>query len=437
MLTTPKTNWTRLDNGVRVVTECVPGSASTGITVLVDASPQDEKPGTYGLAHLCEHAAFLGTPLRSGRELALLIDAAGGGIGAFTAPDYTCYYSHVLNDYASYAIDILGDILVASQCPEDCLEKEKDVIAQEIAGYLDSPNDILLGLTKKNLWPNDPLSHSVTGTVEDVRKLGRSDVLQFISRQYTPDRLIVAAAGGVDHESIVEQAQDAFWTLRGQSGERSCDPPEIVGGFAIESKPFSQCNFSIAIPSPAFDDNDRYSLHVLNNVIGGGMSSRLYQTLRETHGLVYGVHSSVLSYRRAGMLMITGATSKDQLTKAVSLVLMQLMALATGSAPIDEEELWKSKMQVRSQSRIATDSISNRVGRIATQEYHLQGRIDDDQILEAIDSVTINDLQNIAAEVLPAGMSKLSISATGPLDVEGSVCAELKDIHANFRGAFG
>ena len=144
MLTTPKTNSTRLDNGVRVITERVQNSASTGISVLVDAGPQDEVAGETGLAHLCEHAAFLGTPLRSSLELARLIDAAGGCFGAFTAPDYTCFYSHVLEEYASYALDLLGDILVASKYPAEALEREKEVICQEIIGGQDSPDGILL-----------------------------------------------------------------------------------------------------------------------------------------------------------------------------------------------------------------------------------------------------------------------------------------------------
>ena len=309
MLTTPKTEWTRLDNGVRVITERVENSVSTGISVLVDAGPQDELPRKLGLAHLCEHAAFLGTPLRSSKELARLIDAAGGCFGAFTAPDYTCYYSHVLEEYASYAVDLLGDILVASQYPEEALEREKEVICQEIIGSQDSPDEILLALTKKNLWPNDTLSNSLIGTEEQVRSLNRSDVVQFVSRQYTPDRIIVAAAGSVEHDSIVEQVQDAFWPLRGQSEPRSFDAPQVEGGFAIKSMPTSQCSFAIAVPTPGFNDDDRYVLHVMNNLIGGGMSSRLYQSLREEHGLVYSVQSNVLSYRRGGALVVSGATS--------------------------------------------------------------------------------------------------------------------------------
>ena len=262
MLTTPQTSWTRLDNGVRVITEHVQNSASAGISVLIDAGPQDESPGKTGLAHLCEHAAFLGTPLRSSLELARLIDAAGGCFGAFTAPDYTCYYSHVLEEYASYALDLLGDILVASKYPAEALEREKEVICQEIIGGQDSPDGILLELTKQNLWPNDTLSNSLIGSTEEVRSLNRSDVVQFVSKQYTPDRIIVAAAGSVEHDSIVEQVQDAFWPLRGQSNPRSSHPPKLQGGICFQEMATAQCSFALAVPAPAFADQRRYVLHL-------------------------------------------------------------------------------------------------------------------------------------------------------------------------------
>lgn len=364
--------------------------------------------------------------------MARLIDAAGGCFGAFTAPDYTCYYSHVLEEYASYAVDLLGDILVASQYPEEALEREKEVICQEIIGSQDSPDEILLALTKKNLWPNDTLSNSLIGTEEQVRSLNRSDVVQFVSRQYTPDRIIVAAAGSVEHDSIVEQVQDAFWPLRGQSEPRSFDAPQVEGGFAIKSMPTSQCSFAIAVPTPGFNDDDRYVLHVMNNLIGGGMSSRLYQSLREEHGLVYSVQSNVLSYRRGGALVVSGATSSDQLIKGINLVLMQMMSLAMGQPAISEEELWKSKMQVRSQSRLATDMVSNRVSRITTQEFHLNQRIEDDKILDSIDAVTIESIQSMAVKILLQGMSQLSLAVVGPIPEDGATYNELNSIYDCF-----
>ena len=434
MLKSPKTHTTRLDNGIRVVTERVPNTRSAGISILVDAGPQDEEANKLGLAHLCEHALFLGTPQRSSLELAKTIDAAGGCFGAFTAPDYTCFYAHILEDYVSYAFDLLGDILVASKYPEELLEREKEVVCQEILGYQDNPNDALLQMTKQSLWPNDPLSRSVTGTVEDVSKLQRADVVQFVSRQYSPDRIIVAAAGALEHDSIVEQTQDAFWTLRGQNPPRSndspFDPKNSLSRVRVKNMPIGQCSFSIAIPTVPYNDERRYAMHLINNLIGGGMSSRLYQHIREANGLVYSIQSSLLSYRRGGAMVISGETSVDKLIQSIHLTLSQLTALAIWENPIQEEELWKSKMQVRSQSRLATDFVSNRVSGIATQEFHFGYRIEEDQIVNEIDQVSIDELEQVARGVLFPGIGRLAISAVGPIDEGSAVYNDLLDIHS-------
>ena len=434
MLKSPKTHTTRLDNGIRVITERVSNTRSAGISILVDAGPQDEEANKLGLAHLCEHALFLGTPQRSSLELAKTIDAAGGCFGAFTAPDYTCFYAHILEDYVSYAFDLLGDILVASKYPEELLEREKEVVRQEILGYQDNPNDALLQMTKQSLWPNDPLSRSVTGTVEDVSKLERADVVQFVSRQYSPDRIIVAAAGALEHDSIVEQTQDAFWTLRGQNPPRTnespFDPKNSLSRVRVKNMPIGQCSFSIAIPTLPYNDERRYAMHLINNLIGGGMSSRLYQHIREANGLVYSIQSSLLSYRRGGAMVISGETSVDKLIQSIHLTLSQLTALAIWENPIQEEELWKSKMQVRSQSRLATDFVSNRVSGIATQEFHFGYRIDEDQIVNEIDQVSIDELEQVACGVLFPGLGRLAISVVGPIDEGSAVYNDLLDIHS-------
>lgn len=427
-----QTDCTRLDNGVRVITERVPNTGSAGISVLVDVGPPDEPVGKNGLAHLCEHALFLGTPLRTNRDLAELIDAAGGCFGAFTAPDYTCFFAHVLEDYVSYAIDLLGDILVASTYPEELLEREKGVIRQEILGSQDNPDEVLLQLTKECLWPEDSLSKSVTGDVVDVAQLDRSDVAQFISRQYSPDRIIIAAAGGVEHESVVEQAQDAFWALRGESVAREVGPPALRGGVVVKSMPTKQCSFTVALPTPSYGADCRYSLHVLSNLVGGGMSSRLYQSLREANGLVYSIQSGLLSYRRGGAMTITGATTTANLMQSIQLVLIQLTSLALWEQPINEEELWKSKMLVRSQSRMAIDVISNRVSRIATQEFHFGQRLSDDEMIDEIDQVSIEDLKQLAAEILLAGLPNLTISVVGPVDPLGEEYEGLMELRESF-----
>ena len=429
---------TVLENGVRVISEHLSHTSSAAISVLVEAGPQNEAENKSGLAHLCEHSLFLGTPQRSSAVLAQDIDAAGGCFGAFTAPDYTCFYAHVMEDYVSYGFDLLGDILISSEHPKDGVEREKEVICQEIRGYRDQPDDAALQLTKELLWPGHPLSRSVTGKESDVRKLGRDDVVDFISQNYTPDRIIVAAAGAVDHESIVEQVQDAFWTLK-KTDETpdatavALPTPENRGGCKAHYLPTTQCSFSIALPTMAYNDPRRYAMFLLSNLFGGGMSSRLYQQLRERNALVYSVQSSLLSYRDDGALIINGTTSLDGLLPSVEITLNQLVGLLVDGLPVTEEELWKSKMQVRSQSRLASDMISNRVSSIVTQEFHFGHRISSDEIVQQIDAVTIEDIQASARTVLAEGLSQLALVVAGPVRSGDAVYSDLVSLADKYR----
>ena len=425
----PKLRFTRLDNGVRVVTEHIPSTGSAGVSVLVDAGPQDEPTHQSGLAHLCEHALFLGTPLRSSTELAELIDTAGGQLGAFTAPDYTCFFAHVLQDYVSYAFDLLGDVIVDSQFPEAALNREKDVVCQEILQYQDAPNHLALSSIKRLLWGLDPLACSVMGSVESVSELTRDDVAGFISKNYTPDRIIVAAAGATDHDSIVEQAQDAFWTLGGQAQPRPISKLNLSGGIDVTPLKTNQCTINIAIPVPAFTSDLRYELHVVNCAIGGGMSSRLYQAVREKSGMAYSVSSSILAYRRGGALLIEAVTTPENLIASVQLILFELTALAVGQNPIGEEELWKSKMQVKGQSSLSADVIPNRVARLATQNFHFGESESPSQTLNKIEAVSLQSAKNVCDDVLLPGMKHLSISVVGPVEQNSSVYDDLKGLH--------
>ena len=430
--TTLETKITRLDNGVRVITESVPNTNSAGISILIDAGPQNEAEDQSGLAHLCEHALFLGTNLRDRDQLSSFIDTSGGNMGGFTAPDYTCFYGHVMQDYVSYAVDLLGDIIIGSSYPEDLLTREKDVICQEIRQYQDYPSDVALQATKQLLWPGDFLSRSVTGCIADVQKLTRADVIDFISKNYTPDRIIVAAAGAVEHDSIVEQTGDAFWTLRGSSPAIDHVPASCQGGVSITRMETNQCTFSIAIPVPKITDDRRYAIHLMSSLLGGGMSSRLYKTLREQNGLVYSIQCNVLSYRRGGALVIEGVTSPEKLIESIQLTLLELTSLAVWQQPINEDELWKSRMQMKGQSQLAVDVIPSRVARLATQCFIFGKRISDAAMLKQIDNITIQQLNDVALSVLLEGLSKLTIAVAGPVDSAGSVCEDLNELRESY-----
>lgn len=432
-----KNQITRLDNGIRVITESVPNTNSVGISILIDASPQNESAGQSGLAHLCEHAMFLGTNLRDRDQLSSFIDTSGGNMGGFTAPDYTCFYGHVMQDYVSYAVDLLGDVITGSSYPEELLAREQEVICQEIRQYADYPSDVALEATKKLLWPNDLLSRSVSGSVHDVQNLTRANVIDFISKYYTPDRIIFAAAGALEHDSIVEQAQDAFWTLRGSSPAIDHGPVNSQGGVTIERMETNQCTFSIAIPVPAITDDRRYAIHLMSSLLGGGISSRLYRTLREQRGLVYSIQSNVLSYRRGGALVIEGVTSPEKLIESVQLVLFELTSLAICQQPINEEELWKTRMQMKGQSQLAVDVIPNRVARLSTHCFCFGHRISDDAIWKQIDNLKIEQLNDVALTVLLEGLSSLTIAVAGPIDCTGSVYEDLNELHESYNSISG
>ena len=436
---TDKTIESVLENGVRVISEHLAHTSSAAVSILVEAGPQDEPENKSGLAHLCEHSLFLGTPQRNSKVLAQDIDAAGGCFGAFTAPDYTCFYAHVMEDYVSYGFDLLGDILVASEFPESGVEREQEVICQEIRGYKDQPDHVALQLTKELLWPNHLLSRSVTGRESDVRDLSRDDVVDFISQNYTPDRIIVAAAGAVDHGSIVEQVQDAFWTLKKTDDKRPkrielAPPTEPRGGCRAHYLPTTQVSFSIGLPSMKYNDPRRYAMFVLANLFGGGMSSRLYQQLRERNALVYSVQSNLLSYRDGGAMIISGTTSLKGLLPSIEITLNQLVGLLVDGLPVSEEELWKSKMQVRSQSRLASDMISNRVSSIVTQEFHFGHRISSDEIIAQIDAVTIEDLQSLAQTLFSESLAHLAIVVAGPIRSDDAAFSDLESLVDKYRG---
>ena len=254
-------------------------------------------------------------------------------------------------------------------------------------------------------------------------------MVSFVSRYFTPDRITVAAAGAIDHESFAEQVQDAFWTLRGYGPERSEATVHSVGGVSVHPAGGEQAYFSIAIPIPAYADAGRYGLHVLNALLGGGLSSRLQVKLRDELGLVYFVQSSLLAYRDAGCLLIEGSCSAETLQPVLEQALFELAGLSLWQRPVDEEELWKTTMQVKGQTQLAADIISNRVARLATQQFHFGRRIEDQRIVQAIDDVSLEQLQDLCLTTLAPGFKHLSIAVKTPQAADGKTGSVYSDIN--------
>lgn len=408
-----------LENGIRIVTEHLPCSRSVSLGVLIDAGPQDDPSGLSGLAHLTEHALFQGTSGRSALEIARLMDVAGGAMGAFTARDYTCFYANVLGEYLTYATELFGDMLLNSAFPDENIDREKQAVLREIGIASDTPTERVHQQLKQRMWFGQSLGQAVHGNAEEVERLTSEDVRAFVRRQYTPDRIIVAAAGNVEHESLVEQIRDGFWRLSGSHSSRRARRSRFHAGVTLDESPVSQAYFAIGLEAPEYCAADRYPLFLLNSVLGGGLSSRLFRKLREERGLVYGISSELHAYRDAGAWVIEGSTAPEHLTAVVALTILELQQLATFETPVDEEELWTAKMQVRGQHLLSADNAHTRMSRLATQELYFGRQIPESEILAAIEAVTVADLNQTCRQRLLPAVDQLALSVIGP---EASEC---------------
>lgn len=405
---------TTLTNGIRVVTLSMPHVRSIAMGIMVDAGPRNEDREQGGLAHLVEHILFQGTSDRNATQIAQLIDVAGGQMGAFTARDYTCFTAMVLDEHQTYALDLLGDMLLNSILPAESIETEKEAILREIDGVRDNPEERAHALLKAAAWRNHPLGNPVAGRRDTLKALTREDAIYFVHKHYLPDAMIVAAAGNLLHEDFVAQVLDAFWRMLGQNQPAICEPPAFHGGVTIEYLPVSQTYFSLGMRALPYAHPDRYALHILNNLLGGGVSSRLFSSLRKEKGLVYEIRSEYHAYRDAGILVIEGSTVPENLVEVLGTVLAELKSLVSGGEAPGEEELLKAKMQVRGQHLISAENTSTQMTRLASQEFYFGRHIPTEEILAEINAVDSPTLKRVADEVLAEEFRRLRVAVVGP-----------------------
>lgn len=405
---------TTLENGIRVVTESMPAVRSIAMGVIIDAGLRDEPAHQNGLAHMAEHLMFQGTSNRDSLQIARLMDEAGGQMGAFTARDYTCYTATVLDDYRTYALDLLGDILLNSIFPAEDIEREKNTIIREIETAHDLPAQRADALLKARVWAGHHMGRSISGQPETVRELTREDVIYFVHSQYLPDRMIVAAAGNLNHKDFAAQVRDAFWCMLGESPTITTSVPDCHPGVILEHIPVSQVYFAIGIPAHQYTHRDRYLLHVFNKILGDGISSRLFRRIREERGLVYHISSEYHAYRDAGLLVVEGSTSPEYFTQVLGLTLGEMWRTITGEDPINEEELWKALMQIKGQHLISAENTNTRMSRLATQELYFGRRISTEEILKNIETIDRKTMQRLCDEALVDAFRQATIAVVGP-----------------------
>lgn len=404
-----------LDNRIRVVTRRMEGVRSISLGFLMAAGPMDEAEDRNGVAHLTEHLMFDGTKQRDADEIARMMDTTGGQIGGFTSRDYTCFTTTVLDDYRTYLVDLMGDLLVNSQFAEYAVHQEKETIIRELSAQLDRPDVCAHERLKAHVWQGHPLGRPIGGTIASVAALQQEDVIRYVRDNYQPRRLIVAAAGNVRHQDMVTNVADAFWMMA-DDGKTDARPvrPVFHGGVTVECKGVSHVYFSIGLQAAPYAAAERYLLHLLTVILGGGMSSRLFRTLRQELGVVYEITAEYQAYRDDGVIVIEGSTAPELLHPVLSRIFQEIKGMALQTSPILEEELWIAKMQLQGQHIIAQENSHTCMSSLATQAFYFNRFVDSAEILDQILHVDMEGMNAIAARMLATGLRHSAIALVGP-----------------------
>lgn len=401
---------TVLENGIRVVTEHIPYVRSVTIGFWVRSGSRDEDATNNGISHLIEHLLFKGTTTRTARDIAEQIDSAGGQLNAFTSKEHTCYYARVLDGHLPMATEILADMLLNSTIPEAELEKEKGVILEEIKMYEDSPDELVHDLFAEAVLNPHPLGQSVLGRAENVLSITRDRVLEYMHTHYTADNLVVSVAGNVTHEEVVREIRRHFngFTRTG-SGYRSV-AVEPRRSNLIRQKDTEQIHLCLGGQGVPRDDPDRFPLYVIDTALGGGMSSRLFQELREERGLVYSTYSYHSCFHEAGLFAVYAGTSPQHVSTVVDLIREECRRI--GEEGIRGEELVRAKEQIKGNLMLSLESTANRMSRMAKAELFSEPLLSPDELIERIDAVTPEDTVRVASRLF--GDGDLSLTAIGP-----------------------
>jgi len=404
---------------LRIITEAMPTVRSASFGIWAGVGSRDESPKLAGATHYLEHLLFKGTRRRTALEITAEIEAVGGDINAFTAKEYTCYYARVLDADLPRAIDVIGDMVCSSLIAAEDVDRERDVILEEIAMHEDEPSDAVHDAFDRALLGDSPLGRPILGSVESIKTLSRGAIAGHYRRRYRPSNLVVAAAGNVDHAAVVSLVTKAFKEagVLGDDDERPA-PPRIgetrvkaVGGVNLVSRPTEQANVVLGMPGVSRTDERRFALGVLSCALGGGMSSRLFQEVREKRGLAYSVYSYASHYADLGMFGVYAGCLPKKVEQVLDICRSELQQVAAHG--ITEAELDRGKGQMKGSLVLGLEDTGSRMSRIGKSELVYGELLSVDEILSRISSVSLDDVRDVARDVLGATPT---LAVVGPFE---------------------
>jgi len=407
---------TVLENGVRVITEKIPMFRSVAVGIWVEVGSRDEEESEQGVAHLLEHMVFKGTETRSAFEIAKDFDSIGGNSNAFTAKEHTCFHAKVLDTHLKPAVDLLLDIFMRSRFDAEDLELEKTVILQEINMIEDSPEEYVHVLFGEAFWEGNALGRSILGSRRHIERMQRDGVIDYVRKSYVPSRIVVAAAGNVEHEGLLELLDTELLSFHDTAFLNRRTPPVNTKKDRCVYKDIEQVHVCLGAPGPSATDESRFADTLLNIILGGNMSSRLFQEIRENRGLAYSVYSYLNFYEDAGMLGVYIGVGPETLDETVELTAKEFARLRSGD--LTEEDLASSKNYLKGSILLNAENMENRMVRLAKNEISFRRFIPYQEIERRIDAVTLDGLIELAGQRLdPANVSLVTLGPVGRISV--------------------
>jgi predicted Zn-dependent peptidase len=402
---------TALPNGIQVITEEIPHVHSIAVGIWIKMGSRDEDPQTNGISHFIEHMLFKGTKRRSAQQISKEIDSVGGILNAFTSKEFSSFYAKVLALHLPIAFDLLFDLYLHSLFSAAELDRERQVIIQEINMVEDTPDEYIHDLFSQSFWPQHPLGFPILGSLNTIARLNQRKLKDFFIANYLGTQPIFVAAGKLQHDEVVQAVQKALGKIRPQPKRRKINPPHSRPQLFVKTKPLEQVHLLLGTEGLPATHPQRYAFSVLNTILGGGMSSRLFQEIREKKGLAYSVYSFLASFLDSGLLGIYAGTGENTLGSVLRIIWRELKKLADGS--LRQKELNSAKEQLKGNLLLSLENTESRMNRLAKNEIYYERFISTEEILEEIEKVSIDQVSALAARVFRS--ESLSLTLLGPV----------------------
>lgn len=403
---------TVFDNGVTLLTEDVPHVRSVAVGVWVNVGSRDEELEVSGISHFIEHLMFKGTEKRTAKQIAEELDAVGGQLNAFTTKEYTCYYARVLDEHFDLALDVLTDMLFHSRFAAPDIDRERNVIMEEIKMYEDAPDELVHDVFASTIWQGHALGRPIIGKAEVIRDMTRDDIIAYYSRHYIPGNIVVSVAGNVKHDVVEEKIRACFQGLKGTGQPRVLLAPAPNKEVTCRGKETEQVHLCAGAPGLPLDHEKIYVFQLVNTILGGGLSSRLFQEIREQRGLVYSVYSYHSSYHDAGLFCIYAGLSRQNVEPALELIFKEVRDIQKNG--VTDIELRRAKDQLKGNLLLSLESVNTRMSRLGKSQLYLGKVIPPEEIVARVERVTGEDIIELANKALQPEL--FSMASVGPWD---------------------